>query len=43
MKEGWGITVIEANACGVPVIGYKVEGTREAIKHEETGLFGRTK
>ncbi len=40
-KEGWGLTVIEANACGVPVIGADVPGLRDSIKDEETGLLYR--
>lgn len=39
MKEGWGITVIEANSCGTPVIGYDVNGLRDSIKNNETGLL----
>lgn len=38
-KEGWGITVIEANACGTPAIGYDVPGLRDSIKNEKTGLL----
>jgi glycosyltransferase involved in cell wall biosynthesis len=38
-KEGWGLTVIEANACGIPVIGADVPGLRDSIKNEETGLL----
>jgi len=38
-KEGWGLTVIEANACGVPVIGADVPGLRDSIIDEETGLL----
>ncbi len=40
-KEGWGLTVIEANACGIPVVGADVPGLRDSIKHEETGLLYR--
>lgn len=29
--EGWGITNIEANACGVPVLGSDVPGIRDSI------------
>lgn len=46
MKEGWGITVIEANACGTPVVAYDVAGLREAVKNGETGYlvtYGDTK
>jgi glycosyltransferase involved in cell wall biosynthesis len=37
-REGWGLVVIEANACGTPVIGYDVEGLRDSIKD---GVNGR--
>ncbi len=39
MKEGWGITVIEANACGTPCIAYDVPGLRDSIVDGETGLL----
>lgn len=39
MKEGWGITVIEANACGTPAIGYNVPGLRDSIKNGYNGLL----
>jgi glycosyltransferase involved in cell wall biosynthesis len=39
MKEGWGITVIEANDCGAPAIGYNVPGLRDSIQDGETGLL----
>jgi|Deesub1362A_J573_1020465.scaffolds.fasta_scaffold01775_6 glycosyltransferase involved in cell wall biosynthesis len=38
-KEGWGITVIEANACGTPVISYDVHGLRDSVKHSYNGLL----
>jgi glycosyltransferase involved in cell wall biosynthesis len=38
-KEGWGLTVIEANACGTPVIASNVPGLRDAVRENETGLF----
>ncbi|RLC96874.1 MAG: glycosyltransferase family 1 protein [Chloroflexi bacterium] len=38
-KEGWGISVIEANACGTPAIAYDVPGLRDSIQHGETGLL----
>lgn len=38
-KEGWGITGIEANACGTPAIGYAVPGLRDSIKNEKTGFL----
>ena len=36
--EGFGIVLIEAAACGVPVIGSKADGSREALLN---GLLGR--
>ncbi|OHD75233.1 MAG: hypothetical protein A2355_07305, partial [Spirochaetes bacterium RIFOXYB1_FULL_32_8] len=38
-KEGWGISVIESNAAGLPSIGYNVEGLKDSIKHEYSGLL----
>ncbi len=40
-KEGWGLTVIEANACGTPVLASNVPGLRDAIRENETGLLYR--
>lgn len=39
MKEGWGLTVIEANACGTPVVGANVPGLRDSVQHGKTGLL----
>ncbi len=39
MKEGWGITVIEANAMGTPVVGSNVQGLRDSIRDYETGFL----
>jgi len=39
MKEGWGITNIEANACGTPVISANVPGLRDSVKQEVSGLL----
>lgn len=38
-KEGWGVTVIEANACGTPVIATDVPGLRDAVVDGKTGLL----
>jgi len=38
-KEGWGITVLEANACGTPVVAANVAGLRDAVRDTETGLL----
>lgn len=37
--EGWGITNIEANACGTPAVGARVPGIRDSIVDNETGLL----
>lgn len=37
LKEGWGITVIEANATGTPVVGSDVPGLRDSINNGVTG------
>lgn len=39
--EGWGITVIEANACGTPVIASNVEGLRDSVVANKTGILVR--
>jgi glycosyltransferase involved in cell wall biosynthesis len=39
MKEGWGLTVIEANACGTPVIAANVPGLIDSVVHDETGIL----
>ena len=38
-KEGWGISVIEANARGTPVVAARVSGLRDAVVDGETGLL----
>jgi len=38
-KEGWGLTVIEAAACGTPTVAYNVPGLRDSIINSETGLL----
>lgn len=37
--EGWGIVIIEANACGTPVIASDVPGLRDSVKHADTGYL----
>lgn len=37
--EGWGITVIEANACGTPVIASRVNGLRDSVVDGKTGIL----
>jgi glycosyltransferase involved in cell wall biosynthesis len=36
-KEGWGITNVEAAACGTPAIAADSPGLRESVRHDETG------
>ena len=38
-KEGWGLTVIEANSCGVPVVASDVPGLRDSVIDGKTGLL----
>jgi glycosyltransferase involved in cell wall biosynthesis len=38
-KEGWGLTVIEANACGTPVIASDSDGLRDSVNDGRTGLL----
>ena len=38
-KEGWGLTVLEAAACGTPAVAADVPGLRDAVRHERTGLL----
>ncbi len=39
IKEGWGLSVIEANYFGAPAIAYDVPGLRDSINNGETGLL----
>jgi glycosyltransferase involved in cell wall biosynthesis len=38
-KEGWGLTCLEAQSCGTPVIASDSPGLREAVRHEVSGLL----
>ena len=38
-KEGWGISVIEAAACGTPSVASDSPGLRESVLNEKTGLL----
>ena len=38
-KEVWGLTVIEANALGTPVVARDAPGLRDSIRHGETGIL----
>lgn len=38
-KEGWGLTVAEANASGTPVVGFNNGGLKYSIKDGKTGVL----
>ena len=38
-KEGWGLTVLEANACGTPAVASDSPGLREAVADGKTGFL----
>jgi phosphatidylinositol alpha-1,6-mannosyltransferase len=37
--EGFGFVILEALACGIPVVASKADGTREAVRGGELGLL----
>ncbi len=37
-SEGFGVGVLEASACGIPVVVSQVDGLSEVARHGETGL-----
>jgi len=39
IREGFGLVIVEAYACGLPVIVSGVHGTRELVEHDKTGLI----
>jgi glycosyltransferase involved in cell wall biosynthesis len=39
VKEGWGLIVTEANSQGTPAVAYDVDGLRDSIRHNQTGLL----
>jgi glycosyltransferase involved in cell wall biosynthesis len=38
-KEGWGLTSIEGNACGAPVVATDVPGLCDSVRDGETGFL----
>jgi glycosyltransferase involved in cell wall biosynthesis len=40
-REGLGLSVLEAQACGTPVVAYPASGTSEIVRDGETGLLAR--
>ena len=39
IKEGWGITIIEASSCGTPTVGFNVPGVCDSVVDGQTGLL----
>ncbi len=39
LMEGWGITTIEANACGTPVVASNVPGLRDSVDNPHSGFL----
>lgn len=37
--EGFGFVLLEAMACGVPVVASRLDGSREAVRHGELGIL----
>jgi glycosyltransferase involved in cell wall biosynthesis len=42
VKEGWGLIVTEAASQGTPAVVYNVDGLRDSVRHNQTGLVTRT-
>jgi glycosyltransferase involved in cell wall biosynthesis len=40
-REALGLAVLEAQACGTPVVAYPASGTSEIVRDGETGLLAR--
>lgn len=38
-KEGWGLTIIESNALGTPVVATDADGLRDSVRDGETGYL----
>ena len=39
LREGWGMTITEAAACGTPAVVSDIAGHRDAVVHGESGLL----
>ena len=39
LKEGWGLSNIEANACGTPVLASRVPGLRDSVSEGKSGML----
>lgn len=38
VKEGWGLIVTEANSQGTPAVVYNIDGLRDSVQHDKTGV-----
>lgn len=43
IKEGWGLTVMEAAVQGTPTVAYNIVGLRDSIRNDITGLLTKNK
>jgi glycosyltransferase involved in cell wall biosynthesis len=41
-REGWGMTITEAAACGTPAVATRISGHLDAMQHGVTGLLADT-
>ncbi len=39
LREGWGMTVTEAGACGTPAVATRIAGHEDAVEHGVSGLL----
>jgi len=39
LKEGWGLTNIEANACGTPALASRVPGLKDSVADGKSGML----
>lgn len=39
--ESFGLTALEAHACGTPVVAFNTTGLKDIIKHKETGYLAK--
>lgn len=39
VREGWGLTILEACSVGTPAIGYDVPGLHDSVRNGETGFL----
>lgn len=42
VKEGWGLIVTEANSQGTPAVVYDVDGLRDSVRRNNTGLITKS-